>query len=286
MSSPQPQPLTPAITAIAALQNAYTGWQDFKQTSAQFTPSPHNVPNDANHASNPAPPSAALAFIQSCPYIELADIPEHERNCPVCFAPYHPLSALGKPPHAKKEENIIIVQRMPCGHYMCNSCLYKWLDPLDERSNNTCPYDRRVLFPKLLPGTEGLQQRVDLIDWIYSIRGQPPAGDERDRTSELKASLVEGRLGEAIRESEVHLGLMQFTITNAWKIGNAVLFAYLQELTQELLQFEHRLTEIENIANPLGEKMPLSTFRVRLQYLVEEVAGMKGNVYELLGAWN
>ena len=283
MSSPQLQPLTAAITA---LRKAYTGWQAFEQALARTTPSPDNAPNHVNHAHNSVPPSAALLFIQSCPYIDLADIPVHERNCPVCFDPYHPLSELGKSPQEKKDENIIFVQRMPCGHYMCNSCLYNWLDPLDQRNNNTCPYDRSVFFPKFLPGTEGLQQRVDLIDWIYSVRGQPPAGDERCKTSELKARLVEGRLGEAIRESEVNLGLMQFTVTNAWTIGNAVPFAYLQELMQELLQFEHRLAEIASIANSLGEKMPISTFRVRLQHLVEELARIKGNVYELLGALN
>ena len=273
---------------MTAVLKAYRGWKAFEQTSAQTIPSPRNDPNHEDHAHDPAPPSAALAFIQSCPYIDLADIPEHERNCPVCFDPYHPLSELGKPPQAKKEENIIFVQRMPCGHHMCNSCLYKWLDPLDERNNNTCPYDRSVLFPRFqsLPGAEGVQQRVDLIDWIYNVRGQPPAGDERRKASELKARLVEGRLGEAIRESEVHLDLMQFTITNAWEIGNAVLSAYMHELMQELLQFEHRLTEIENIANSLGRKMPISTFRVRLQRLVGELARIKGDVYELLGAWN
>ena len=283
MSLPPPQYPTPAITALL---NAYKGWLAFDQTSAQTTPSPYNVSKHANHVHNPGPPSAALAFIQSCPYIDLADIPEYERKCPICYDPYHPLSELRKMLQEKKDENIIFAQRMPCGHHMCNSCLYNWLDPLDQRNNNTCPYDRRVLFPKLLPGTEGLQQRVDLIDWIYGIRGQPPAGEERRKTSALKASLVEGRLGEAITESEVHLGLMQFTITNACKIGDAVLSAYLHELMQELLQFERRLEEIENIAISLGAKMPMSTFRMRLQHLGEALARMKGNVYELMGAWN
>ena len=258
------QPPKPAMTSLL---NAYKGWRAFEQTSAQTTPSPRNVPNHDDYANNPAPPSAALA-IQSCPYADLADIPEHERNCPVCYDPYHPLSELGKTPQEKWEANIVFVQRMPCGHYLCNRCLYKWLDPLDERNNNTCPYDRRIFFPKLSPGTEGLQQRVDLIDWIYSVRGQPPAGDERSRSSGLKARLVECRLNEAILEADVDIRSVHFGITNARAIDNAALCAY----TEELLHSMHRLVTIEKIARSLEENVPASTFRVRLQHLVQNLA--------------
>ncbi|KAM0798306.1 hypothetical protein BDR22DRAFT_891362 [Usnea florida] len=271
MSFPQPQYPT---SAIIALLNAYRGWQAFEQTSAQTTLSPHNVPYHADHAHNPAPPSAALAFIQSCPYIDLADIPEHDRKCPVCYDSYHPLTELGKTPQEKVEENIIFVQRMPCGHYLCNRCLYKWLDPLDQRNNNTCPYDRSALFPRFqpLPGARGVQQRVDLTDWIYSVRGQPLAGEERRKTSRLKARLVECRLREAIRESEVDVRLMHFRITNARAIDNAALFDY----NQELLHFKHRLFTIEKIARSLEENVPVSTFRVRLQHLVQNLARVNG----------
>ena len=87
-------------------------------------------------------------------------------------------------------------------------------------------------------------------------------GDERSRTSELKARLVEGRLGGAIGESEVDLGLMHFRITNACEIDNL----------QELQHLVHRLTTIEKIATSLEEHMSISAIRVRLQHVVQELA--------------
>ena len=87
-------------------------------------------------------------------------------------------------------------------------------------------------------------------------------GDERSRTSELKARLVEGRLGEAISESEVDLRSLHSRITNACEIDNL----------QELQQFVHRLTAIEKIATSLEEHMSISAIRVRLQHVVQELA--------------
>ena len=87
-------------------------------------------------------------------------------------------------------------------------------------------------------------------------------GDERSGTRELKARLVEGRLGEAIGESEGDLRSMHFRITNACEIDNL----------QELQQLVHRLTTIEKIVTSLEEHMSISTSRVRLQHVVQELA--------------
>lgn len=117
-----------------------------------------------------------------------------------------------------------------------------------KSNNNTCPFDRKILFPKLAHSqtTEGIQQRLDLFDLFDGVRGRQLVGAERDETAGLKAELVERRPGVAVEELEVaHFTaetLMQSRI-NARKIDAAVPSARLQELQQ----FGHRLATIKAI---------------------------------------
>lgn len=209
----------------------------------------------------------AFARIMSCPYIDIAEIPEDERNCPICTDPYHHLN------DQARERDLKVAQRLPCGHYLCNNCLYKWLSPIAESNNNTCPFDRRVFFPKFPPflNTEGLQGRLDLVDWFNEAKGEQPLGVERDRIRGMKTMLVERRLGEAIEELEVDQvkaeGLMQIRIS-ACEIDAAVLFAY----NRELLQFEYRLTTIRAIAEIMVGYRQISSLRVRLQHMTDRLA--------------
>lgn len=243
---------------------------------APDTPSLSNVPGHDEHAHLSAPTSASLAFIMTCPYIDVADLPEDERNCPICPDPYHRLS------DRARDLDLKVAQRLPCGHYLCNHCLFKWLDPFEQSNNNTCPFDRRVLFPKFPHSlnTEGIQARIDLVDWFNEARGRQPLGAERDATRDLKARLVERRLGEAVEEwdadrFQAHTLMMQ-SRTGTRGMDVAVLSAY----HGKLLLFEHRLTTIGAIAVSLQGSMPMPTLQARLQRMTERLARDRTNVQE------
>ena len=186
--------------------------------------------------------SPPLAFIITCPYIDVQDIPNDERNCPICTEPYHHLS------DRANDRGVKAAKRLPCKHHPCHDCSDGWLNPFAKSNNNTCPLDRKILFPKLALSqtTEGIQQRLDLFDLFDGVRGRQLLGAERDETAGLKAELVERRPGVAIEELEVdHFTaetLMQSRI-NARKIDAAVPSARLQELQQ----FGHRLATIKAI---------------------------------------
>lgn len=248
MSSPEHDTDSPAF---AALQDAYARWQDFEQKSAQGTGAltPSNVP---------LPTSPPLAFIMACPYIDVQDIPEDERSCPICTDPYNRLSD-----RAKNDRREKVAQRLPCGHHLCDNCIYQWLDPFAQSNNSTCPFDRRVLFSKFPPflHTEGIQGRLDLLDWFNSARGRVPVGAERDRMAGLKTLLVERRLGEAIEELELDRSKADETLMAQSRIDAAALSA----CSRELQLFERRLTAIRVIADSMLGHMQTSTLQARLQ---------------------
>ena len=249
MSSAQHHPDKPAFTALL---DVYARWQDFEQTPAQGISNPRNGSGDDEHAHLPRPKSAPLDFIMSCPYIDIPDIPDDERNCPICTDPYHHLSDRAGEPDSK------IAQRLPCGHYLCNCCLYQWLNPYAQSNNNTCPFDRRVLFPKFAHflSTEGIQQRLNLVDWFHQVRGRPPAGDERDLTLSLKLMLVQRRLGEAVDELEVD----GCSIDNLMQ-SNASARACDPAFLSACQQFEHRLKAIGAISNSIEGHMQALVFQ-------------------------
>lgn len=184
MSSSQHPPDTPAFTALL---DAYARWQNFEHDSVRGTMSVRNVPgyDEQAHLSRRTP--APLAFLLACPLIDLSHLPEDERTCPICTDPYHRLS------DRTSDQRVRVAQRLPCGHHLCNQCMFEWLTPFAESNNNSCPFDRRVLFPKFPPvlNTEGIQERLDLADWFATATGRQPVGAERNLTRALKVALVE-----------------------------------------------------------------------------------------------
>lgn len=284
MSSPQLHPEAPAFTCLL---DAYNRWQDFEQSSAQDILSLRNVPIREEHAQIFIPTPASLAFMMACPYIDVPALPEDERICSICKDPYHHLS------ERARDENLNFAQQLPCRHHLCNHCLYKWLDPFDQANNNTCPYDRRVLFPKFshFLSTEGMQQRADLVDWYNEARERHPAGGERDQTRGLKVMLVERRLGEAIEELELDCTtadtlMMQqqqqqlLQRIRAHGIDAAVLHAY----NRELRYFEHRLRTIRAIAAVVAGYMQVFLLQTRLQNVSVRLARDRANVQGLWSA--
>ena len=89
MSSPQHSPDTSAFTALL---DSYARWQDFEHKPAQATLSPSNVP---------VPTSPPLAFIMTCPYIDVQDVPDGERNCPHLHRPIPPPERSSKGPRSE-----------------------------------------------------------------------------------------------------------------------------------------------------------------------------------------
>lgn len=278
MSSAQHHPMAPAF---ANLLDAYALWQDFEQMSAQATLNPGNVPGYDEHTHLSVPTPASAAFIMSCPYIDVPDIPEGERICCVCTDPYNYLTD-----YANNDE-LKIAQRLPCRHYVCNHCLCKWLDPFDRSNNNTCPYDRRVLFPKFshFLNTEGMQERSDLLDWFNGARERHPMGAEGFRTGCLKAMLVERRLGAAMEELGLERSqadtLMQSRI-DAREGGAAILLTY----HAELLHFGRRLAAMQDVAGSVEGRLLIPTLRARLQQMSERLVRDKSSVQELWDAMN
>ena len=279
MSSNQSQLYDPHLTAVL---NAYARWRHFEQGPAQGTATPRNLPRYDQHAHLSISLSPPMAFLMSCPCIDAQKLPEDERNCPICTEPYHPLSDRGRDNHKVK-----FAQRLPCDHHLCDKCMYQWLEPFGASNNNTCPFDRRVLFPKLPPpfNTEGIQQRVDLLDWLTATQGRQFQGADRHLIAKLKATLVERRLGEAIEELELE-GLRAENLILESKLGKMVgEVGAAAHPTAWLKNLKHRLSTIATIADSLKghtrlapsahaleEDEELSELRERLQCLADKLA--------------
>ena len=77
----------------------------------------------------------AKAFLGSLPIHPLNDLPKDDRDCPICIETY---SRLGEHP-----------VRLPCGHLMGKTCLFKWLNSSVVNANrNACPTCRADLFER------------------------------------------------------------------------------------------------------------------------------------------
>ena len=151
--------------------------------------------------------------------------------------------------------------------------MYEWLNPFAKSNNNTCPFDRRVLFPKLphFLNTEGIQVRLDLVDWFNGAREREPVGAKRDQTAAPKAPLVEHRLREAMEELNLDRSatddLMQLRIN-----APGMDAAFLSTCHRELQRFEHRLTAIGTTADSMPGHLQISTLQARLQRMTKRLA--------------
>ena len=191
----------------------------------------------------------------SRPYIDAQDFSKNERKCPICADPYHPLSDRGR-----DDGKVKLAQKLPCGHHLCDDCMYQWLEPFGASNNNTCPFDRRVFFPKLPPpfNTEGIQRRVDLLDWLTATQSWQFQAADPNLIAKLKATLVERRLGEAIEELELDAVRAETLISeskNSKKVGGMDAAAH----PGGLENLKHRLSTIATIADSLKGHMRLST---------------------------
>ena len=94
--------------------------------------------------------------------------------------------------------------RLPCSHVIGSKCLARWLHPLEPANNNTCPYCRAVCFPAYQPvcTLEGIQARLDALDWCIHVRGTGPTPNEVKHIRKLTSLVLQDRLIEALIELE------------------------------------------------------------------------------------
>lgn len=99
--------------ALARLMNAFNRWHQEDLPNEPITLSLLHA-----HLPGPLPVPAAVAFLNALPLIDLADIPEDNRTCEICTAPYHSLAELSATNHS-----VEAAIRTPCGHLFGNHCL-------------------------------------------------------------------------------------------------------------------------------------------------------------------
>ena len=79
-------------------------------------------------------PVGAETFLKSLKPLSIMDVPENNRDCPICLEPYQN-SRHGEPP-----------VRLPCRHVIGNDCLQRWVrSDSHNHNNNACPYVRHLL---------------------------------------------------------------------------------------------------------------------------------------------
>ena len=144
------------------------------------------------------PCPAPIAFLESLPCVDLAELTEDSRDCGICTQSMAPLGSC-------KDVNDDVIEeaiRLPCSHVIGSKCLARWFDPLDPANNNTCPYCRAVCFPAFRPAdtVEGLQALLDAADWCFRDQGTGPTPDEVKCIRTLTSRVLRDRLIDALNE--------------------------------------------------------------------------------------
>lgn len=175
--------------ALARLMNAFNRWHQEDLPNEPITLSLLHA-----HLPGPLPVPAAVAFLNALPLLDLVDIPEDNRTCEICTAPYHSLAELSATNHS-----VEAAIRTPCGHLFGNHCLCRWLDPFEESKRNTCPYCRRAFFDKLPEEdtVEGMQARVDIFEWIEQNTKRKSSLTDKARIKRYTKLIVRSRLEAA-----------------------------------------------------------------------------------------
>ena len=148
---------------------------------------------------------APIAFLNSLPSVDLAELTEDSRDCGICAQPMAPLGSLTgdvvKDLHEDAKEE---AKRLPCSHVLGLKCLAQWFDPLDPSNNNTCPFCRAVCFRKFpaISTLKGAQARLDAFDWHIQQRGTEATAKEAVQIQILTTIILRDRLVEAFIELE------------------------------------------------------------------------------------
>ena len=196
------------MPAMRKLLEAFTRWREEEEGHADvFFLSSEKVANalgiELQTRSIPCP--APIAFLESLPSVDLAELTEDSRDCGICTQSMAPLGSCND--NMVKDVNDDVIEeaiRLPCSHVIGSKCLARWLHPLEPANNNTCPYCRAVCFPAYQPvcTLEGIQARLDALDWCIHVRGTGPTPNEVKHIRKLTSLVLQDRLIEALIELE------------------------------------------------------------------------------------
>ena len=153
----------------------------------------------------PIPCPAPIAFLESLPSVDLAELTEDSRDCGICGQPMAPLgTSTGDVVKDLNDDVTEEAKRLPCSHVIGLKCLAHWFDPLERANNNTCPYCRAVCFRKFPTKStlKGAQARLDAFDWHIQHRGTGPTPKEALQIQNLTSLVLRDRLVEALLELE------------------------------------------------------------------------------------
>lgn len=164
---------------------------------------------------------------------------------------------------------------------MCNGCLFEWLCPFDITNNNTCPHCRAVCFPKFEPGNtaEGIQARIDLVDWTNEQSQRPSPPFEQEMLDFLRVALVIRR-EEAMEELEVDRAKVESLLQSKFDSGEGdwtVVLAY----RLEMLQFEVRVSTIGAIQAQIWVYKQLQKYRNQLQEMTDALEVIQVGLQEI-----
>ena len=151
------------------------------------------------------PLPAPIAFLESLPSVDLAELTEDSRDCNICRQPMAPLGSLtGDVVRDLNDDVNEAAKRLPCSHVLGLKCLALWFNPLDRANNNTCPFCRAVCFPKFSAKStlRGAQARLDTLDWYIQVRGTGPTPNEAIQIQNLTSLVLRERIVQALLELE------------------------------------------------------------------------------------
>lgn len=95
----------------------------------------NNLMDEINRTTSGLSNNKAETFLRSLPLVLAVDLPDNNRDCPICMEEYV-TSEHYEPP-----------VRLPCDHVFGKDCLRSWLQSsVLNRNNNTCPICRSVLY--------------------------------------------------------------------------------------------------------------------------------------------
>lgn len=112
--------------------------------------------------------TAVETLLQSLPLVLLNDLPEGNKDCPICIESYDVPRSSESP------------VRLPCSHVMGKECLRKWLkSSVSNRNKNACPICRAVLIQHHRPS------RGDLLRENRDTMAQVPEASTATVESDL-----------------------------------------------------------------------------------------------------
>lgn len=245
------------MPAFHEFLGAFAQLQRLESLASGKAPEPVRLELEWLNVKSGIPPPKSIAFFDSLLSVDAQEISEDRRDCAICVSPFASL-------YGKDVDNAVIALRLPCGHLLCQDCLWQWFRPARAKpDNNTCPHCRTVCFPKLadVHTTEGLQERVDMVDWIHRELGCRLSDPLLQSMTLLRNAIAWNWYREAAIEA-VREGQSIWEKHELWKCEReeALQFLEMQEVAKRESMIEHlasRLRKMDAFENFKGRTVTL-----------------------------